>query len=50
MDMYIQLKKLGKKYMKGKNDNELELIKSFITTINNDTINNKNKARNEFRN
>ena len=36
-------------YMKGKNDNELKLIKNFITKINNDTINNKNKARNEFR-
>ena len=43
-------KEAGKKYMKGKNDNELELIKNFITKINNDTINNKNKARNEFRN
>ena len=36
-------------YMKGKNDNELKLIKDFITKINNGTINNKNKARNEFR-
>ena len=36
-------------YMKGKNDNELKLIKDFITKINNDTINNKNKAGNEFR-
>ena len=35
--------------MKGKNDNELKLIKDFITKINNDTINNKNKAGNEFR-
>ena len=35
--------------MKGKNDNELKLIKDFITKINNGTINNKNKARNEFR-
>ena len=34
-------------YMKGKNDNELKLIKDFITKINNGTIN-KNKARNEF--
>ena len=34
-------------YMKGKN--ELKLIKDFITKINNDTINNKNKAGNEFR-
>ena len=29
--------------MKGKNDNELKLIKDFITRINNGTINNKNK-------
>ena len=29
---------------KGKNDNELKLIKDFITKINNGTINNKNKA------
>ena len=35
--------------MKGKNDNELKLIKDFITKINNGTINNKNKAENEFR-
>ena len=34
-------------YMKGKNDNELKLIKDFITKINNGTIN-KNKAGNEF--
>ena len=34
--------------MKGKNDNELKLIKDFITKINNGTIN-KNKAGNEFR-
>ena len=39
----------GSDYMKGKNDNELKLIKYFITKINNGTINNKNKARNEFR-
>ena len=39
----------GKYYMKGKKDNELKLIKDFITKINNGTINNKNKARNEFR-
>ena len=38
-----------KYYMKGKNDNELKLIKDFITKINNGTINNKNKAGNEFR-
>ena len=36
-------------YMKGNNDNELKLIKKFITKINNGTINNKNKAGNEFR-
>ena len=36
-------------YMKGKNDNELKLIKYFITKINNGTINNKSKAGNEFR-
>ena len=35
-------------YMKRKNDNELKLIKDFITKINNGTINNKNKAGNEF--
>ena len=39
----------GAEYMKGKNDNELELIKNFITKINNGSINNKNKAGNEFR-
>ena len=36
-------------YMKGNNDNELKLIKHFITKINNSVINNKNKAENEFR-
>ena len=35
--------------MKGKNDNELKLIKDFIIKINNGTINNKNIAGNEFR-
>ena len=35
-------------YMKGKNNNELKLIKDFITKINNGTIN-KNNAGNEFR-
>ena len=35
--------------MKGKNDNELKLIKDFITKTNNGTINKKNKAGNEFR-
>ena len=39
----------GSDYMKGKNDNELKLIKDFITKINNGTINNKNKAGNQFR-
>ena len=38
----------GKYYMKGKNDNELKLIKDFITKISKGTIN-KNKAGNEFR-
>ena len=36
-------------YMKEKNDNELKLIKYFVTKINNGTINKKNKAGNEFR-
>ena len=36
-------------YMKGNNDNELKLIKDFVTKINNGSINNKNKAGNEFR-
>ena len=36
-------------YVKGNNDNELKLIKDFITKINNGDINNKNKAGNEFR-
>ena len=36
-------------YMKGNNDNELKLIKDFVTKINNGAINNKNKAGNEFR-
>ena len=35
--------------MKRKNDNELKLIKDFITKINNGTIINKNKAGNDFR-
>ena len=35
--------------MKGNNDNELKLIKDFITKINNGVINNKSKAGNEFR-
>ena len=36
-------------YMKKSNGNELKLIKDFITKINNGSINNKNKAGNEFR-
>ena len=39
----------GVDYIKGKNDNELKLIKNFITKINNGTINNKNKAGDEFK-
>ena len=39
----------GADYINGKNDNELKLIKDFITKINNGVINNKNKAGNEFR-
>ena len=39
----------GANYKKRKNDNEFELIKYFITKINNSVINNKNKAGNEFR-
>ena len=39
----------GAEYVKGNNDNELKLIKDFITKINNGVINNKNKAGNEFR-
>ena len=35
--------------MKGYNDNELKLIRDFITKINNGAINNKNIAGNEFR-
>ena len=33
----------------GNNDNELKLIKEFLSKINNGVINNKNKAGNEFR-
>ena len=36
-------------YMKKSNGNELKLIKDFITKMNNGSINNKNKAGNEFR-
>ena len=42
-------KEVGADYMKGKNNNELELIKNFITKINNGSINNKNKVGNKFR-
>ena len=48
-DGYVYTAKEVGGYMKGKNDNKLELIKNFITKINNGAINNKNKARNEFR-
>ena len=41
-------RKADSDYMKGNNDNELKLIKDFITKINNGVIN-KNKAGNEFR-
>ena len=41
--------KVDADYIKGKNDNELRLIKNFITKINNGTINNKNKAGNKFK-
>ena len=40
---------VGSDYMKGNNDNELKLIKDFITKVNNSVINNKNKTRNKFR-
>ena len=36
-------------YIENKNDNELKLIKDFITKNNNGTINNKNKVGNELR-
>ena len=36
-------------HTKGKNNNELKLVKDFITKINNGTINNKNKAGNKFK-
>ena len=38
----------GEYYIKRKNDNELKLIKDFITKINNGTIN-KNEVENEFK-
>ena len=40
--------RMEKYYMKEENNNQLKLIKDFITKINNGTIN-KNKAGNEFR-
>ena len=39
----------GSDYMKGNDDNELKLIKDFITKINNGKINNKDIAASEFR-
>ena len=39
----------GSNYRKGNNDNELELIKDFITKINNSKTNNKDTAASEFR-
>ena len=39
----------GAYHTKGKNNNELKLVKDVITKINNDTFNNKNKAGNEFK-
>ena len=39
----------GSDYMKGNNDNELKLIKDFITKINNGKINNKDTAASECR-
>ena len=41
--------KAGAYHTKGKNNNELKLVKDFITKINNSTINKINKAGNEFR-
>ena len=49
-DGYEQIaEEAARYYMKVKYDNELKLIKDFITKINNGAINNKNKAGNEFR-
>ena len=39
----------GAYHAKGKNNNELKLVKDFIIKIDNGTINNKNKVRNGFR-
>ena len=43
------IEKADSDYMKGNYDNELKLVKDFVTKINNGLINNKNKAKNEFR-
>ena len=49
-DGYEEIAEEARAYhMKGKNNNELKLVKDFITKINNGTINNKNKTGNEFR-
>ena len=49
-DAYEEIaEEAGAYHTKGKDNNELKLMKDFITKINNDTINNKNKARNEFK-
>ena len=48
MNDKIRSEEADTKYMKGNNDNELKLIKDFITKINDGTIN-KNNAGNEFR-
>ena len=49
-DSYEQIaEEAGAYHMKGKNNKELKLVKDFITKINNGAINNKNKARNEFK-
>ena len=48
-DMKKQLKKQVVMKRKGNNDNELKLIKDFITKINNGKINNKDTAASEFR-
>ena len=45
----VTAEEAGANYMKGNNDNELKLIKNFITKINNGVINNKKKAGNKFR-
>ena len=37
------IEKADSDYMKGNYDNELKLVKDFVTKINNGLINNKNK-------